>query len=68
MKLYGLLILLYVLHNDWWLWSDASVRFGLPVGLLYHLAYMMVTAVVMYMLVTTAWPRHLEIEDAGDER
>ncbi|HJO05618.1 MAG TPA: DUF3311 domain-containing protein [Acidobacteriota bacterium] len=68
LKLYGLLVLLYVLHTDWWLWSDGRVRFGLPMGLLYHLAYMLATAVVMYMLVKQAWPSHLEIDDAGDDR
>ncbi len=68
LKLYGLLALLYVLHTDWWLWNDARLWFGLPVGLLYHLVYMLATAVVMYMLVTQAWPRHLELDDAGDDR
>ena len=68
LRLYGSLALLYVLHNDWWLWNDARLRFGLPMGLLYHIAYMGATAVVMYLLVTKAWPHHLEIDDSGDHR
>ena len=68
LKLYGLLMLLYVLHTDWWLWNDSRQVLGLPVGLLYHLVYMLATAVVMYMLVTQAWPRHLELDDAGEDR
>ncbi len=68
LKLYGLLVLLYVLHTDWWLWNDSRQVLGLPVGLLYHLVYMLATAVVMYMLVTQAWPRHLELDDAGEDR
>ena len=41
---------------------------GLPVGLLYHFGFSIVTAFVMYLLVTYAWPEHLEVEDEGGQQ
>ena len=39
---------LYALHQDFWFWNDATpLVFGvLPIGLFYHVAYTVVTAVV----------------------
>lgn len=31
------LVLLFVLHQDFWQWSDGSIVLGLPVGLTYHI-------------------------------
>ena len=33
--LFAALLVLYLLHNDLWLWHDATLVFGLPVGLVY---------------------------------
>lgn len=63
--LYAALFVLYLLHNDLWFWNDGSLVLGLPVGLFYHFAFSIVTAFVMYLLVTYAWPEHLEVEDDG---
>ena len=64
----ALVVLLYVLHQDLWLWT--SVRplvFGfLPVGLAYHAAYCVAIAALMWLLVRYAWPSHLE--DAVERR
>lgn len=55
---------LYLLHQDVWFWNTATpVVFGvLPIGLFYHVAYTVVTAVVMAVLVKRCWPVHLESE------
>ena len=37
--------------------------FGLPVGLVYHVAFCVVVAVIMALLVKYAWPSQLEIEE-----
>jgi hypothetical protein len=52
---------LYVLHQDFWNWNDVEpLVFGiLPIGLAYHVAYSLVTALVMWALVKWAWPGHL---------
>ena len=60
--LYLALLTLYILHNDLWLWHDPSLVLGLPVGLLYHIAFCAAAAVLMVLLVTYAWPSHLDID------
>ena len=47
---------LYLLHNDFWLWRDGRIVAGLPVGLVYHVAYCGVASLVMWLLVRHAWP------------
>ena len=37
--------LFYLLHNDLWLWHDPRLVGGLPIGLVYHLAYCLAAAV-----------------------
>lgn len=54
--LYAALLVLYLLHNDLWLWNEARLILGLPVGLLYHVGFCIVTSVVLAMLVKWAWP------------
>ena len=56
--------LLFLLHNDLWLWNDATAVLGLPVGLLYHLVFCLVAAVLMAALVRWAWPK---LDDPGDD-
>ena len=58
----GLVALLYILHQDIWLWRTAQpLVFGfLPVGLFYHAVYAAVCALLMAYLVRHAWPKHLE--------
>lgn len=55
-------VLLYVLHQDFWFWRDARplVLGFLPIGLFYHAAFTIVTSGVLWLLVTVAWPSHLE--------
>ena len=62
--LYAALLVLYLLHNDLWLWDDARLLFGLPVGLVYHVGFSVAAAIVLTLLVLKAWPDHLEVPDA----
>lgn len=57
--LYGALVLIFVLHNDFWLWDDARLVGGLPVGLTYHIGICLVVALVMWLIVCFAWPEQL---------
>ncbi len=58
---------LYVLHQDVWFWRTPRV-FGViplgfvPVGLFYHACFSAAAAGLMWLLVTYAWPSHLEEE------
>jgi hypothetical protein len=62
-------ILLYALHQDVWFWRTARpLLLGfLPVGLAYHAGYSVAAALLMALLVKTAWPSRLEREpEEGD--
>ena len=64
--LYATLVLLFVLHNDLWLWDDATRWLGLPAGLTYHLLFCAVTTCLLWLLVRHAWPSHLASGGATD--
>jgi hypothetical protein len=53
---------LYALHQDFWFWRAARpLVFGfLPIGLFYHAAYTLAIALLMWGLVRTHWPAHLD--------
>lgn len=55
-------ILLYVLHQDFWFWREARpLVFGfLPIGLFYHAAFTFASSVALWLLVRFAWPAHLD--------
>ena len=61
--LYLALLAFYLLHNDPWFWYDARLVFGFPIGLFYHIGYNIAAAVLMVLLVTFAWPHHLESDN-----
>ncbi len=60
--LYSALFALYLLHNDLWLWNDASLMFGIPIGLLYHIAFCIAASFLFILIVKNIWPTHLEVE------
>jgi uncharacterized protein DUF3311 len=55
---------LYVLHQDLWFWRTARpLVFGfMPIGLFYHACFSVAASLLMWLLVTHAWPAHLEEE------
>ena len=55
--LYMGLFVLYLLHNDLWLWDDADLVLGLPVGLLYPVAYCLAAPGLLALLVYWLWRR-----------
>ena len=58
----------YALHQDFWLWSSARpLVFGfVPIGLFYHAAYSVLAALLMWLLVTHAWPSQMEQDAEPD--
>ena len=56
----------YALHQDVWLWRDATpLVFGfLPIGLAYHGAYCLAVALLLWLLTRLAWPSHLDDGEA----
>ena len=54
---------LYILHQDIWFWRSSYLVFGfIPIGLFYHGIFSVAAALLMWLLVTFAWPSHLERE------
>ncbi len=52
-----LAVVLFVLHQDYWWWSDQSIVFGfLPIGLAYHAIYSLLAAVLWALAVKFVWP------------
>ncbi len=63
--LVAIVLVFLVLHQDTWNWTNKTLVFGfIPIGLAYHILYSGMAAVVMWCLVTFAWPGHLEEEAA----
>ena len=61
---------LYLLHQDFWFWRSSRLVFGfIPIGLFYHAMFSVAAALLMWLLVTFAWPSHLEreVEEAQHE-
>jgi hypothetical protein len=58
----ALVALFYLLHQDLWFWREARpLVFGfLPIGLFYHAAYTAACAALLWLLVKSFWPAHLE--------
>ena len=54
--------LLYALHQDFWYWRSARpLVFGvLPIGLFYHAAFTVASSAVLWLLVKSAPPEHLD--------
>ena len=55
---------LYILHQDIWFWRTAHpLVFGfVPIGLFYQGCFSVAASLLMWLLVTYAWPAHLEDE------
>jgi hypothetical protein len=63
--LYLLLVILYLLHNDLWLWFDSTLILGIPVGLFYHILYCVAASIILLLLIKFAWPYF--VEDADED-
>lgn len=63
----GLVVVLLILHQDNWFWTDGTLVFGfMPIGLLWH-ALISVAACLTWALATKiAWPVHEDVITAGD--
>ena len=66
---WGLVLLLGILHYDFWWWNDTSVVFGfMPIGLAWHAFISVAAAVAWWLVIKFSWPGKLEEwADAGDE-
>jgi hypothetical protein len=61
--LYATLFALYLLHNDFWFWNTPRLVLGVPIGLLYHIAYCVVVTLLMALFVNRAWLKQIEVKE-----
>ncbi len=61
------ILVLGLLHQDFWFWDDPTLIFGfLPVGLAYHALYSLLAGLVWLLALTYAWPAAVEAFAKGD--
>ena len=61
--IWAAVILLALLHQDFWLWNDASLVWGfIPVGLAYHMLYSVLAGILWGLAAVYAWPETVETE------
>ena len=67
---WGLVVLLGIVHYDFWFWDDRTLVFGfLPVGLAYQALISILAGVAWFLVVKYAWPEEIEHwADSGSEK
>lgn len=54
---WGLVILLCILHQDVWFWEDATLVFGfMPIGLLFHIGISLGAGFTWWLATRYCWP------------
>ena len=58
---WGLVILLIILHQDFWFWLDDTIVFGfIPIGLFYHALISIGAGITWYLATIYALPEGLD--------
>ena len=58
---WGFVVVLAVLHYDFWFWDDRTLVLGfMPVGLLFQVLISVGAGVAWFLVVRFAWPAALE--------
>ena len=59
--IWTLVIVLLLVHQDNWYWTDSRLVFGfMPIGLMWHAGISISAAIVWYLATIFAWPSNLE--------
>ncbi len=63
----ALLIVLAVLHQDFWWWDDRTVVLGvMPIGLAWHAFISLAAGALWYLATVFCWPAILKTDPLGD--
>ena len=58
---WGLFLLLFIAHQDFWWWDDETLILGfMPIGLAYHALFSIGCAALGWLAIKIAWPHDLE--------
>lgn len=65
--IYGLIVLLAVVHQDYWWWDSERLVFGfMPIGLAFHAGISIAAGVLWLGAVKYCWPENVDVpEDPG---
>ena len=64
---WGLVLLLVILHQDNWFWDNGTLIFGfMPLTLLYHAGISIAASVIWYLATRFAWPAYLADANAAE--
>ena len=59
--IWGVFVVLFGLHHDFWWWDDRTLVWGfLPIGLAYHAAFSVAAGVLWALAARYDWPSHIE--------
>ena len=65
---WGLVLLLILLHQDNWLWDNPKLIWGfLPITLLYHMGISLAATVTWLLAIRYAWPDDLRLGSDAEE-
>ncbi len=63
------IVLLMVLHQDFWWWDDNALVFGfVPIGLAYHALISLLAGGIWALIVFFAWPKGLDDAPAQPDK
>jgi len=67
--IFGLVVLLLILHQDNWFWESDTLLFGfMPIGLFWHACISMGATATWFLATRIAWPFDSETQPtAGDQ-
>lgn len=71
--IWGLVLVLIILHQDNWLWNDGTLVLGfIPIGLFYHACISVAASATWFLATKLAWPEDLDLaqeptQAAGEE-
>lgn len=63
---WGLVLLLLIVHQDLWFWEDGTLVFGfMPVGLFFHACISVAASVTWFLATKYCWPEDADHADGG---
>ena len=63
---WGLVLLLIILHQDLWFWNSKTLVFGImPIGLFFHALISLAAGSTWFLATKIAWP--FDESDTGDQ-
>ena len=67
--LWGLVVVLAIVHYDFWWWEDSTLVFGfMPIGLFFHALISLAAGIVWFAMTRWGWPEWVEDwASEGDE-